>query len=126
MLGEPPQKARPPADPDAVLVAAANTRFALDLYQRLSAQAGNILFAPYSLSVVLSMAYVGARGETAAQMAQVLHLPPRERLCAAYEKLAALLTAAEAGAQTVLHAANGLWPQVGYPLREEFLALLAR
>lgn len=127
MLRQPPQKERPPADPDAVLVAAANTHFALDLYRKLSAQSGNILFAPYSLFVVLSMAYAGARGETAAQMAQVLHLPPlRERLCAAYEKLAALLTAAETGAQTELNAANGLWSQAGYPLREEFLALLAR
>lgn len=54
-------------------LASANNRFAIKLYRELlSASDGNVVVSPYSLSTVLSMAYAGARGETAEQMADVL------------------------------------------------------
>jgi serpin B len=61
--------------PDPPSVAAANNQFALDLYAQLRASSGNLFFSPYSISKTLAMAYAGARGETAAEMAAVLHLP---------------------------------------------------
>jgi hypothetical protein len=51
----------------------ANTDFALDLYQQLDKNQGNIFFSPYSISTALAMTYAGARGQTEEQMAAVLH-----------------------------------------------------
>jgi hypothetical protein len=50
-----------------------NSAFAWDLYQQLKAEQGNLFFSPYSLSLALAMAYAGARGETATQMADTLY-----------------------------------------------------
>jgi serpin B len=51
---------------------ASNTAFALNLYQQLATNSGNLFFSPYSISTCLAMTYAGARGDTAAQMSQVL------------------------------------------------------
>jgi len=55
----------------------ANTAFAVDLYQQLikSEKDGNVFCSPFSISLGLTMATAGASGETAEQMAKVLHLP---------------------------------------------------
>ncbi|XP_030628036.1 leukocyte elastase inhibitor [Chanos chanos] len=52
----------------------ANSAFALDLYQVISAEntAGNVFFSPLSISTALSMVFLGARGNTAEEMAKVL------------------------------------------------------
>ncbi|MBN3275640.1 SPB6 protein, partial [Polyodon spathula] len=54
-------------------LASANTSFALDLFKKLSndRKAGNIFYSPLSISSALAMVYLGARGNTAAEMAQV-------------------------------------------------------
>lgn len=67
-----------PDDPSAVAETAnANNQFALDLYQQLSKEneGKNLFFSPYSISSALAMTAEGARGETAAEMARVLHFP---------------------------------------------------
>jgi len=51
----------------------ANTAFALDLYHRLRSDPGNVFFSPHSISTALGMTHLGARGETARQMAETLH-----------------------------------------------------
>ncbi|XP_053344830.1 leukocyte elastase inhibitor-like [Clarias gariepinus] len=52
----------------------ANSAFALDLYRAISAENpnGNLFISPLSISAALSMVYLGARGGTAEEMAQVL------------------------------------------------------
>ncbi|XP_053344831.1 leukocyte elastase inhibitor-like isoform X1 [Clarias gariepinus] len=52
----------------------ANSTFALDLYRAISAESpnGNLFISPLSISAALSMVYLGARGGTAEEMAQVL------------------------------------------------------
>ncbi len=50
-----------------------NGEFALDLYRLLKEEDGNIFYSPYSISLALAMTYGGARGETAAQMADAMH-----------------------------------------------------
>jgi serpin B len=54
---------------------AANNAFALDVYARIrsSAATSNLLISPLSASLALTMAYAGAHGETATQMATALH-----------------------------------------------------
>ncbi len=48
--------------------------FALALYEQLSQRPGNMFFSPLSIRVACAMACSGARGETAAQMRNVLRL----------------------------------------------------
>src|SRR5579863_312278 len=50
-----------------------NNRFAFGLYQRLRAGDANLFFSPASISTALGMAYAGASGETATEMAKALH-----------------------------------------------------
>jgi serpin B len=54
-----------------------DTAFGLNLLSRLCAAqpGGNVVLSPVSLATGLGMAYLGARGATAAAMAKVLHLP---------------------------------------------------
>src|SRR5437667_5511632 len=49
--------------PEVKSTVESNTAFAVDLYQRLKDQPGNLFFSPYSLSTALAMAYAGARGQ---------------------------------------------------------------
>lgn len=113
-----------PPTPEKSLVES-NTAFALDLYARLTQREGNLFLSPLSIGAALAMAYAGARGQTASQMARVLHFTlPQSELHPAFGGLVAdLLTrAAKGGCQ--LQAANALWVQKGYPVIEEFLGTL--
>ncbi|KAF3829770.1 hypothetical protein GH733_001721 [Mirounga leonina] len=53
----------------------ANSAFAVDLFKQLceNEPAGNVLFSPICLSTSLSLAQVGAKGDTANEIGQVLH-----------------------------------------------------
>ena len=83
-----------------------NSQFAVDLYGKLRNQPGNLFFSPSSISTALAMTYAGARGETAEQMARVLHLPaPQDKLPEAF-RLAARGTSAR-GRETRLPAERG-------------------
>ena len=105
-------------------IADAGNRFAFELHQQLRSADGNLFYSPYSLSAALAMAYVGARGETAAQMARVMHYDPdADALAAGYAELAAALGTAKDAGHT-LSIANALWGQTGYAFRAEFLELL--
>ena len=46
-----------------------NNKFALELYQKLQCQQGNLFLSPYSISTALAMTYAGAKCQTAEQMA---------------------------------------------------------
>jgi len=46
----------------ARLAACGNNCFALQLYQQLRGEKGNLFFSPYSISTALAMTYAGARG----------------------------------------------------------------
>ena len=118
---------------DLDLLAQGNAAFALDLYQVLRQQGGNLFYSPYSISTALAMTYAGAGGQTASQMAQALHfgLPP-ERLHPAFNALALDLAArpGQAGKDIKtpfeLSVANALWGQKDYQFLPKFLDLLAQ
>src|SRR4051794_41104090 len=60
---------------DTTMPAEANNAFACDLYARLAKGGeGNLFCSPYSIETALAMTLAGAKGETAGQMAKVLHL----------------------------------------------------
>ncbi len=107
-----------------------NTAFAFDLYRQLAGEEGSLFFSPYSISQALAMTYAGARGETARQMAAVLHfdLEPAA-LHPSFGALAQSLTdrpsAAGSGDQPFrLNIANSLWGDQQTIFLPEFLALL--
>ncbi|MBN3309179.1 SPB6 protein, partial [Amia calva] len=54
-------------------LASANTQFSLDLFKKLTAdhKDKNIFYSPISISSALAMVFLGARGNTATEMAQV-------------------------------------------------------
>jgi len=115
-----------PAGADQASVARGSNAFALDLYAKLrDAQEGNLFFSPFSVSTALAMTYAGARGETAAQMAKVLHLGlDPERLHPAFGTLVGALNAGGKSRGYELSVANALWGQKGHGFRKEFLDLL--
>ncbi len=63
------------------LAGAADTAFGLDMLRAWcrSQPRSNIVFSPASLAAGLGLAYLGARGTTAAAIARVLHLPAAGR-----------------------------------------------
>ena len=118
--GDTPAKALTPA---VSPVAAGNTAFAIDLYKQLAREPGNLFFSPLSLSSALAMTYAGARGDTAGQMADVLHFPDDQ--AALHQGLAALtrdLNAQSRGHE--LSMANALWGQQGEGFLDAYLAAL--
>ncbi|MBU0640477.1 MAG: serpin family protein [Planctomycetes bacterium] len=107
-----------------------NTAFALNLYQQVRSQDGNVFFSPHSISLALAMTYAGARTETEQQMADALKFTlPQERLHAAFSALDQELASRGAGdgdsAGFRLNIVNRIWGQTGYSFLEAFLDTLA-
>lgn len=104
-----------------------NNEFALDLYRRLAfGRKGNIFCSPYSVSSALGMAYAGAAGETALEMARALRFREQgDRLHGAFAELGKALEAAGQG-RSKLIVANALWGQKGLGFKDDFLALTRR
>ena len=103
-------------------VVASNTAFALNLYQELATNTGNIFFSPYSISTCLAMTYAGARGETEAQMAQVLGFgADQQQFASLFGDLQAELEATQKTNVIELNIANALWAQEGLPLLPAFV-----
>ena len=65
--------------------------FALDLYQYYQQQPGNLFLSPMSIATALAMTYAGAEGQTAAQMADVLHLGQSSTVAASFQALLNML-----------------------------------
>jgi serine protease inhibitor len=58
----------------AASVASGSNAFALDMYGIIRKKDGNLFFSPFSISTALAMTYAGARGQTAKQMKNILHI----------------------------------------------------
>lgn len=108
---------------DARTVIDGNNQFALDLYARLRAdQPGNLFFAPCSISTALAMTYSGARGDTEAQMAKILHFTfPQEAIHSTFTSLHQALNSSGGKRGYRLHEANRLWGQQGVGFLPAFL-----
>ena len=101
-----------------------NTAFALDLYARLKDKPGNLFLSPYSISTALAMTYAGARANTEAQMAKVLHFGlGQERLHGRFKALIGELNAGGRRRGYQLSVANALWGQQGYEFLDPFIAV---
>ncbi|XP_043653141.1 serine protease inhibitor 42Dd-like [Drosophila teissieri] len=73
-----------------LLATSVSCRFTDDFYQLLAKKNANknLISSPLSVEIALSMAYMGARGQTAQEMRQVLKLPEdRKEVAAKYKDL---------------------------------------
>ncbi|MBN2685377.1 MAG: outer membrane lipoprotein-sorting protein [Pontiellaceae bacterium] len=98
-------------------------QLAVDLYNQLSAEDGNLFFSPYSISSALAMTYGGARGETAEQMNTALHFGGPDITHPAFSYLRRSLNKIEEKGDVQLAVANALWPQKDYKFSADYLAL---
>jgi serpin B len=115
-----------------------NNGFAFDLYHTIiQNDHGNLIYSPYSISLAFSMAYAGARGETEAQMAEVLRYLPQQTHHLAFNALDQHFTSLGRDSENEdnddlkgepfqLNIANAIWGQQGYPFKEEYLEVLAQ
>ncbi|MGA3132820.1 MAG: serpin family protein [Terracidiphilus sp.] len=95
---------------DQAEIVRGSNAFATDLYAQLHTKPGNLFFSPESISTAFAMAYAGARGQTATEMAHVFHytLPP-ERLHPAMGALLAGMNGTHQGYE--LHVTDALWAE---------------
>lgn len=107
-----------------------NNDFALNLYQALRSEDGNLILSPFSISLALAMTYAGARGETEAQMADVLNFSSQEEthpafnsLDLALEKSPIVLDKNQEPMQ--LSIANSVWAEQTFSFLPDFLDTLA-
>src|SRR5580704_8432918 len=105
-------------------VVQAGNHFAFDLYERLRSADGNLFFSPASISVALTMTYVGAAENTEAEMAKTLHLQmPKTQLNDEMRALLASWKSADKKQGYRLDVANRLWGQEGYGFLADYLGV---
>jgi len=110
-------------DPDVARIAAENNAFTLDVHRAVVAeQGGNVFTSPFSMNAALSMTYAGARGQTAQEMEQVLHMLDGAEHHAPLGALMRDLNEAERRAYT-LDVANRIWGDQSKTWSPDFLDL---
>ena len=111
-----------PVIPGQAMLTKGNNSFAIELYRQLRQEPGNLFFSPASISNAFGMAYAGARGKTATEMAQTLHftLPPNE-LHPAMGKLLAQMN--EKNPNYQLSVADALWAEQNEKVLSSYLNL---
>nr|XP_021509336.1 leukocyte elastase inhibitor [Meriones unguiculatus]XP_021509337.1 leukocyte elastase inhibitor [Meriones unguiculatus]XP_021509339.1 leukocyte elastase inhibitor [Meriones unguiculatus]XP_021509340.1 leukocyte elastase inhibitor [Meriones unguiculatus]XP_021509341.1 leukocyte elastase inhibitor [Meriones unguiculatus] len=99
----------------------ANTLFALELFHSLSenSSTGNIFISPFSISSALAMVFLGARGNTAAQLSKTFHFDAVDDIHARFQSLNAEVS--KRGASHTLKLANRLYGEKTYNFLPEFL-----
>ncbi|HEY8746592.1 MAG TPA: serpin family protein [Tepidisphaeraceae bacterium] len=101
-------------------------QFGVDLYQRLPA-GENLFFSPASISTAFGMAYAGARGQTADEIARVMRFDaPPAKLGTEAGKLLRDWNDGDDKRGYELAVANAMWGQKGYPYARAFGAEMAR
>ena len=99
---------------------AANTTFAFDLYQQLRTTPGNLFFSPFNISTAMAMAWAGATGQTATEIANVFHFAsPAVETHRAFNALDQSL--ASDAPHLALHQANAVWTDPQFPPLASYL-----
>ncbi len=125
------------SDADLAELVSDHTSFALWMYGQGVETTGaneNFLFSPLSISTAFSMLWPGAVGDTADEIADMLHLrmhpdaahPAGNRLDQALASRNDYEPRENEGDAPILEIVNDLWGLQDYPYVDEFLELLAR
>jgi len=99
-----------------------HSAFAFDLHKVMPVQ--NLVYSPHSISTLLDALQVGAAGETAEQMKQVLHISNEKQDATHQRTLFDALAAREKGAGERgfrLRVSNNIWVDSGHSLKTSFL-----
>lgn len=109
----------------ALTPAARSNAIAFTFFAKEGAAPGNVFFSPYSLHTAFAMAYEGARGKTAEEIASVFALPAKTAdLRKSLAGLGKDLAAAAKGAEFAQ--ANSFWAQDGYKFLPAYLKALRK
>ena len=118
---------------DVATLVDGNNTFAINLYETLRSQNGNLVFSPYSISLALAMTYAGARNETESQMAQAMQFNlSQDQLHPAFNALDLALAnegkaqQGNSGQPMQLNIANAIWAEQTYPFQQAYLDLIAK
>jgi serpin B len=93
--------------------------FALDLYNHLKTEDGNVFFSPISIQSALAMTAQGAKGETKQQILDALSIKDPAALGQMLAILQRAPTKDEPNLQLTI--ANALWAQQAYPFAPEYV-----
>lgn len=115
------------ATPDGIKqIVDANNDFALKMYKQLNQNASmeNVVFSPYSVTSAMELAYLGADGQTYAEIQQVFDYPTIDKLlpntAALYNQLN------RPNANYSLTSANGLWVQQQLAIKQDYADKVSR
>jgi len=117
---------------DLSTLVAGNNTFAINLYEALHSQDGNLVFSPYSIFLALAMTYAGARNETESQMAKAMDFTlPQDQLHPTFNALDLALAnegkaQGSSGQPMQLNIANALWAEQTYSFQQAYLDLIAK
>ena len=95
--------------------------FSFDLYRKMPK--GNAFLSAQNVHQVLSMAFPGARGETANQMAKVLGCAPCDATGLCHDYASIVKRMGSLSESCSLTFANMLWGQEGYPFDPQFVSI---
>jgi serpin B len=109
--------------PAASLVGGMN-RFGLELFGQLTGQPGDLAFSPASASTAFGLAYAGARGGTAEEIAATLRYPAVPDFHVRFGTL--LKSMALKGEGRTLSVANALWVHRDTVIHADYAALVDR
>jgi serine protease inhibitor len=135
------RSAPPPADDSPATLTEGLAGFAHDFYLQAATPGKNVVVSPLSVAMAVSMARVGAGGETAAQIDRALHFPTTGRDAAFHRLATELGTDAPVPSPArdatrardpedppqppIVSTANGLFVQEGFSIGEAFRRTLA-
>jgi serpin B len=120
------------SEADVAAVVAGDTAFGLDLFVAAAGD-DNIMVSPYSVATALSMLYPGAKGATATEIAEVLHLTVddatlhsvRNHIDTALATPPPPVGEEDTREPFTVRPANSAWGQGGYPFLDDYLGVLA-
>ncbi|XP_049854733.1 serpin B6-like [Schistocerca gregaria] len=96
----------------------ANSLFTFDLYKDLANGTDNVFFSPISIQVILALVFLGARGDTAKQIARGLRLPEDRNVTE--DGSSAIMTRLQENNDVLLSIANRIFIKNGFDVKEEF------
>ncbi|MBN3313108.1 ILEU inhibitor, partial [Atractosteus spatula] len=102
-------------------LSSANTQFCLDLFRKLNEvnPSGNVFISPLSISAALAMVYLGAKGQTATQMAKALCFSQATNVHSSFTELNSDIN--KPAASYLLKLANRLYGEKTFNFLQEFL-----
>lgn len=99
--------------------------FCFDFFKKLSGDENNspnIFYSPYSVFTALAMTYEGARGNTATEMENVLHIEQDND--SFHEYMQSLYNYLNHNSEYNISTANALWPDVGFTLLDDYVNII--